>query len=161
MSKPATQFGSFFRTINLDNGDKRVVFTDDIPEWLKDACGEAMHHCISDWAYVECEAVCDAFDAGDFGTTEEERYDAISSFADLRVDVYTQEVFKWAMLHCLTDIYSEAQERASELGDPEKPGTIEEQIKRIQYCAIESIAQTILAAIAEHTADADLDADEN
>lgn len=156
MSKPATKFGSFFQTITLADGSGRVTFTDEIPEWLKDACREAMRNDMTDWLYETCESICDAFDRGDLTTD----CDSLNEFADNNVEVYTKALFQWATDHCLTNTFAEATERANDLGAAAE-ATIEDRLKTVQYCAIDAMAQTLLNAIDENTKDADLDAEVN
>lgn len=139
---------SYFRTIAADNGETRVTFTDDCPEWLHDACGEAMHHCISDWAYEACAVVASAIDEGQFNG----RYydDAIHEWADSYVDVYTRDLAQWYADHCLTDIFAYAEEQESECGADRALDSINDRLMRIQYHACSHLCSTIVEAWREN-----------
>jgi hypothetical protein len=92
----------------------------------------------SDWIYEEARAACEALDAGEL-----EYDDDVHAHADGRVDIYTRELFAWSAAMCGTSTWSAAEDEAEELGIR---GGTEERLRVIQFCAIRSIAVTILAA---------------
>ena len=134
-----------FETKTRDSGGGTfVTLRDDAPEWLQDAIREAHQGTMpNDWIYAECEAAWDAY------TDQEARPDE-HEHADGRVDVYTKALYQWAADMCLTDLYSEAEQSAAELG-PE--GDMSQRLTSLQYCAIEMIAATIWDAIEANAAD--------
>lgn len=142
-----TQFGKFFERKTRDNGENFVTLSDDAPEWMLAACRDAMQGDMSDWLWVECEA---AFDAIDDGSLDE---DSTGEYADGRVDVYTRHRFQWAAEHCLGSTFGEAEERAKELGDEIGDEGTAGWLGRVQYCAIEYIAQSILQAVEQNGED--------
>jgi hypothetical protein len=150
----STSFGGYFVTGTRDSGATFVSLKEDRPEWLHEAVREAHFGDLpNDWIYAECEAVCDVFDAGDFGETEEDEHDRIHEIVDGRVDIYTKDVFQWAADFCLSTTYSNAEEAAKDMGVDLKAG-MEKTIQTIQYCAIEAITRIILDACKAATAEA-------
>lgn len=134
------KIGSFFEKKTRDDGSVFVTLADNRPDWLYDAVYDAHQGdppC--DWIYAECEAAADAID--DESLTDE---DDLHEHADSRVDIYTKELFRWQADMCLTSTYSYAEERASELGTETKD--MVKAVMALQYCAIETIANTILQA---------------
>jgi hypothetical protein len=160
MTTNTTSFGGYFVTGTRDRtavliGATFVSLKEERPEWLHEAVREAHFGDLpNDWIYSTCEAVCDAFDAGDFGTDEDEEHDAVHSFADSQVDVYTKDVFQWAADFCLSTTYSNAEEAAKDMGSDLAQG-LEKAIQSIQFCAIEAITRIILDACKAATAEAD------
>jgi hypothetical protein len=121
------------------NGEAYCHLADDAPQWLKDAVHEAHQTDLpNDWIYNECRAACDAID--DERLQDE---DGMHGHCDGRVDVYTKVLYRWAADMCLSDTWACAEENAEEMGDE---GTMVDRLMRIQLCAIESIASTILHA---------------
>lgn len=150
----AIKLGSFFVTKAREGAevsDKTFVsLKDDAPKWLHEAIRAAHNGDLpNDWIYAECEAACDAIDAGDLGTDPETDGDALHGYADGRVEIYTGKVFQWLADMWSSSTYSEAEERAKELGD-RGGASIEEIVKATQYCAIEAIASAMLAAAREN-----------
>lgn len=122
---------------NIDS--KRVTLSDDRPDWLYDAVQEAHAGSFpNDWVYSVCKSVCEAIDDGCL--TDE---DSVHEYADSEVDIYTKDLYQWAADMCLTDVYANAESEASDMGLPEET---EKRIGVLQYCAIASIARTILSA---------------
>jgi hypothetical protein len=135
--------GKYFVTRTRDNGDKFVTLTDDAPEWLADAVREAHQGDLpDDWIYTECRAACDAIDDGSIASEDD-----IHAHADSRVEIYTAKLARWYADMCLSSTYSEAECRAEEIG----PGDgVNDRLMRIQYCAIEYIAETIFRAFEDN-----------
>ncbi len=130
-----------FEMKTRDNGTTYTVIKDDAPEWVRETvmtCHQGAYP--NDWVYETCAAV---FAGVAYGAIETE--DDISMFADSHVDVYTVGLYHWAADMCLTNVFAEAEEEATELCTIGV--SIEVRIKAIQYCAIRTIAQTCLAAI--------------
>lgn len=133
-----SNLASYFKRETRTNDETFYTLKDDAPEWLRAAVQEAHDDRLpDDWVYAECYASCCAIDDGSL--TE----DDLHGHVDGQVDIYTQKVFQWAADFCLSSLWAHAEERAEDLGDG---GTLVERIQRIQYCAIESICQTILSA---------------
>ena len=133
--------GSPFETKTRDSGGGTfVTLRDDAPEWLQDTIREAHFGAFpNDWIYAECEAAFDAYqDQGERPDTHEH--------ADGRVDVYTKDLYHWAEDMCLTDLFSEAEERATEFGPPNNSSVLG-VLRVVQYCAIEMIAAVMFDAI--------------
>ena len=134
-----TMRSSPFETKTRDAGERFVTLTDDAPEWLQEAVRLAHHDTMPhDWVYAECEAAYDAYQDQEGRPDDHEHTDG-------RVDVYTKELYAWAADMCLTDLYSEAESRANELGT--KCEDTSQRLASIQYCAIELIATVIFDAI--------------
>lgn len=130
-----------FERETRDNGDRFVTLKDDAPDWLREAVYDAHKGSLpDDWVFETCYHACLAIDDGML--TEEETH----GFCEGEVDIYTRPLFQWAADCCLSPLWSEAEERAEELGEG---GAIVGQLQRIQYCAIEQIASIILAAHAQ------------
>lgn len=144
MSK--TAISAYFETKKRDSGDEFVTLRDNRPEWLQSAVYEAHTDAgPNDWVYEECRAACSRFDEGDFSDDE------IHAYADERVDVYTQARFEWAAKFCLTGLYASAEEESAEL--VAKDASIEDRLGAIQYCAIASIARTMIEACRENVSE--------
>lgn len=125
-----------------DNGETFTKLSDDAPEWLKDAVQEAHAGTFpNDWIYAECASAYEAIKDG--AITDE---DSIHEYADGQVDVYTKDLYQWGADMCLTDLYSQAEDEANDLGDDEV-GETEKRFAMIQYCAIAFIARTMLEAV--------------
>lgn len=143
----SAQVSDWFESANYPEGRSGyagwecfVRLKDDAPEWLRDAVREAHQGTLpNDWIFFQCRAACEAIDEmlpvdGDW----------LHDYVDGEVDIYTKERFVWAAHFCLTDTFSEAEERATELfGDEDDTAA---RLGVIQYCAIEFIAQTMLDA---------------
>jgi hypothetical protein len=142
------KLGSFFVTGKRDNGEMFVSLKDERPEWLHEAVHAAHGSDLpNDWIYAECRAACDAIDDGSL-TLAEDSDDGLHEHADSRVDIYTRELYQWAADMCLSDAYANAESEAADiLGD--ESDTIK-RLGAIQYCAIRSIAATILDAAREN-----------
>ena len=138
------QISQFFQRKTRDSGETFYTTTDDRLEWLHDA----IHACHqsdlpNDWIYETCYAVACAIDDGSLATGDDES-DAVHQFADNQVDAYTRNLMQWVADMCLTDVYASSEARASDFGEPSSDMT--KQAGVIQYCAIEQIAETMLAA---------------
>lgn len=147
----------FFESATRDSGATYVRMVDDAPEWLTDAVRAAhLGDLPNDWIYEQCRDVCDAIDEGSISDS-----DSVSVWADGRADIYTHDLYAFAkdMFHTYT--FSNGEELARDVGGDNDRGSISEQIGRVQYFAIETIAQAILSAFEEHSADDDDDDDEN
>lgn len=132
---------SYFVRDTRDNGDTFTKLVDDAPEWLVEAVREAHDDTLpNDWVYETCANACAEIDDGRLTD------DTVGEFADGEVDSYTQSLFRWAAEFCLSDLYSEAEERAEEFGG-DASQSVCDRLGVIQYCAIERIATTILAAV--------------
>jgi hypothetical protein len=150
------KLGDYFETKTRESGEAFVTLKDGSPEWLLDAICEAHNGTFpSDWAYVECKAAFDAIDDG----ADLSDADTLAEHADGRVDVYTKALFAWAAEHCLTSLYSDAEEEAKDLVGED--ATTEDRFKAIQYCAIQRIAATMAEACKEHGEDEDEDEDDD
>jgi len=143
--KTAIKLGSFFKRGKRDNGESFVTLTDDRPQWLYDAVHEAHGKDLpNDWIYAECEAACDAIDDGSIDVEARYYQDAISEHTDGRVDIYTRDLYQWSADMCHSYTWSYAEEEAKDLGSADVD--TEKRIAMIQYCAIQSIVDTIVEA---------------
>ncbi len=125
----------FFETRKRDTGEEFTTLLDDAPDWLKAAVRDAHNGALpNDWVFEECKA---AFDAG----TDP---DELDDYVDGRVEVYTRPLFQWAADMCLTNMFAEAQEEASEFG--RSSDDMEKRLQAIQYCAIRYIATVMVQA---------------
>ncbi len=134
------KLSDFFVRNTRDDGSKFVSLADNRPDWLYDAVYEAHQGdppC--DWIYAECEAAACAIDDGALSDEDD-----LHEHADSQVDIYTKQLFSWQADMCLTSTYSYAEERASELGTD--TSDMIKAVQTLQYCAIETIANTILQA---------------
>lgn len=137
-----TTLSKFFETRTRDNGESFVTLVDDAPEWLEDAIREAHQSDLpNDWIYEECRAVCEAVDCDELSP------ESVHEHADSRVDIDTSSLFQWAADMCGSSAFSEAEERAVELGAQQAGKPLWERLGVIQFCAIAFIAETMLAAI--------------
>ncbi len=133
-----------------DNGETFTKLSDDAPEWLKDAVQEAHHGTFpNDWIYQECRAAYEAYHE-DYGPHASHWSDYETEYADGRVDPYTRDLMQWAADMCLTDLYSEAEEEAKDLGSDPVSGDISERIAVFQFCAIRLVASVIFQACEEN-----------
>lgn len=66
--------------------------------------------------------------------------------------MYTKALYQWQADMCHTDTYAYAEERLEDMGSASAKG--EQRVAALEYCAIEYIAETILAAWQEHVIDA-------
>jgi hypothetical protein len=136
-----TDFSKHFVSDKRDNGETFTTLKDDRPEWLQDAVREAHQTDLpNDWIYGECKAAVEAFDEGSL--TDE---DSIHEYADGRVDIYTKDVYQWAADMCLSSTFSYAEEEAEGMGVDLKGGVVK-LLQTVQYCAISTIARTMLEA---------------
>jgi hypothetical protein len=138
------KLASYFERKERASGEKFYTLVDSRPDWLYDA----VHECHSsdlpnDWIYTECQAACEAIDAGDL---DGDRYgdDSVHDYADDRVDVYTRALYQWAGNMCHTYVYANAEAAAGDSGTEKR--SIEDRFKEIQYYAIVTITGTILDA---------------
>ena len=143
----AVSLGSFFESRTRDSRETYYALKDGAPSWLQEAIHEAHQGDLpSDWVYETCYATCVAIDdeALDENGTHE--------FADSQVDFYTRDRFQWAAEMCHSHAYAAAEEQQREMGETDTP--IEERLGVIQFFAIETIAQIILAAHERNLEDA-------
>jgi hypothetical protein len=134
------RLSDYFETRTRDSGENFIALKDEHPKWLQEAVRDAHQGSLpNDWIYVECRAACEAIDEGDI--SEDETHD----YADGRVDVYTKDRYQWATEMCLTDLYAAAESEAEDMGYEEHEN-IAHRIAVVQYHAIRSIAETMLAA---------------
>lgn len=136
------KLGRFFESATRDSGATCVRMVDDAPEWLTDAVRAAhLGDFPNDWIYEQCRNVCDAIDDGAISDS-----DSVSQWADGAADIYTSDLFAFAkdMFHTYT--FSNGEELARDVGGDSDRVSISEQIGRVQYFAIEAIAQSILSA---------------
>lgn len=130
---------SFFTTVTRDDKSVAVILTDDRPEWLHDAIhGVHGSDLPNDWIFSECRDACSAIDDGSL--TDD---DSVHEYADGAVEIYTAKVYQWAADMCQTDLYSDAESEADDMGPTE--GT-EKRIQVVQYCALSTIARAMMAA---------------
>jgi hypothetical protein len=156
-----TKLGDWFETRHRQEkdgskGEAFVTLKDGHPKWLQEAIREAHRGLLpDDWIYGECAAVCEAVDAGDLAAPDEsgdldgDCLDALDSFVEGRVDIYTKEIFAWAHRMCLTDLFAEAEERARDGGLEEGVDTAK-RLSAIQACAIYIVAETMLQGLRGH-----------
>jgi hypothetical protein len=138
------KIGDFFQKSTRDDGSTYVTLTDNRPDWLYDAVYEAHQSDLpNDWIYSECWAAACAIDDGALSDDDD-----LHEHADSQVDIYTNAVFRWQADMCLSSTYSYAEERANELGTD--TSDMVKAVQTIQYCAIETIASTILQAWRNH-----------
>ena len=129
--------------------DSFVRLKDDAPAWLKAAVYKAHQGTLpNDWIYLQCQAACEAIEERDEVALEDA--DWFYEHVEGEVDVYTKDRFQWAAYFCLSDTFSEAEERAKELT---LVNDTNERLGVIQYCAIEFITQTILDAYIDNRVD--------
>lgn len=140
-----TEFAKHFARKTRDNGEAFVTRRDDAPEWLQNAVYDAHQGTLpNDWIYAECLAAVEAFDNDELG----EDGDGVHEHADGRVDIYTRDLYQWAADMCLTDTWASAESDAEDTGPTD---TTENRIGRIQYCAIQHIAEVMRTACLEAT----------
>lgn len=131
----------FVKKIRASETGSRYFWTlrDNAPEWLHNAIRDAHQTDLpNDWIYGMCQLACEAIDDGSL--TE----DTLSEFADSMVDIYTADRFHWAAEMCLSSTFGYAEEQAKEIGG--ESNDISDMLGKIQYFAIEYIAQVILNA---------------
>jgi hypothetical protein len=145
-----TKLGDYFKKLDRKPegcASRAVTLADNRPEWLHDAIREAhVSDLPNDWIYEECQAACDAIDAGDLKDD-----DAIHEYADGRVDIYTRARFDWAAQFCLSDTYADAESEDNDCGGDDSD--VAERFGRIQYFAIARIARILLDASLAQTDD--------
>lgn len=150
----AMKYAEFFEKKVRGNGEgvgeAFVTLKEDAPGWFRDAVYEAHGGMFpNDWVYAECFAACEAIDDGVFtpGPDIEDDMEGFDGYVDSRVDIYTKDRFQWAADMCLTDLFAEAEERATELCSDATP--LADRLGAVQYAAIERVAHAMLDAICE------------
>jgi hypothetical protein len=139
---------SNFETRTRASGQSYYTLKEGAPEWLHAAIRDAHQGDLpNDWIWATCLAACEAIDEK---LLSEE--DDAHEFADGQVEIYTKALYQWAADMVGTSTYSEAEAQEREMGA--RSDTIEERFRAIQYFAIETIAQIILAACERNMEDA-------
>lgn len=144
------KYAGFFEKKGRENGEAFVTLKEDAPGWLRDAVYEAHGGMFpNDWVYAECFGVCEAIDDGALTVSPEidDDMEDLHGYVDLRVDIYTKDRFQWAANMCLTDLFAEAEERATELCTDAMP--MADRLGAVQYAAIERVATAMLEAVRE------------
>ncbi|HYX21402.1 MAG TPA: hypothetical protein VFA98_11215 [Thermoanaerobaculia bacterium] len=151
----AVKYAGFFERKVRGNGEGAgetfVTLKDDAPGWLRDAVYEAHRGALpNDWIYAQCLGACEAIDDGVFtpGPDIEDDLEGFDGYVDSSVDVYTKDRFQWATDMCHTDLFAEAEERATELCTDAMP--MVDRLGAVQFAAIEIIAQAMLDAICDY-----------
>lgn len=144
------KLGLFFTN---DNDRKVWSLTDERPEWLYDAVHAAHSNgsdLPNDWIYSVVRDVCRAIDDDELSADLADSDDdgRLHEWVDGQVDIYTKALYQWQADMCQTSLYSEAEERLSDMGSEGTTG--EKRVAALQYNAIESIAQTVLSAANEN-----------
>ena len=133
-----SKLAGYFVTKERDNGEAFVTLADNRPQWLYDSVYSAHNGSMPcDWVYATCKDVAYAIDSGDLKDSDD-----CATFADGNVDIYTKDLYQWGAHHCLQDFYTAAESDAKD--NCMLTGTIEEQLRAIQYIAIRYIADIML-----------------
>jgi hypothetical protein len=136
-----TKLASYFEQRTRENGESHYCSGESMPGWLNEAIRDAHNGMMPhDWVYEIAQAVCRSYD------DKELTSDEIGEFANDNVDVYTGQLAAWYGNFCNSNIFAYAEDSANGCSGGERQ-SIEEQLRAIQYFAIEYIAGTIFAAI--------------
>lgn len=149
----AVKYAGFFEKKGRENGEAFVTLQEGAPDWLIGAVREAHDGALpNDWVYAECFAVCEAIDDGALTVSPEidDDMEDFHGYVDARVDIYIKDRFRWALDMCLTELFANAEERATELCSEAMP--MADRLGAVQYAAIERIAEAMLEAVREFLA---------
>jgi hypothetical protein len=146
----AMKYAAHFEKRGRENGEAFITLKEDAPGWLRDAVYEAHDGALpNDWVYAECFAACEAIDEGSITVSPEidDDMEDVHGYVDARVDIYTKDRFRWAADMCLTELFANAEERATELCSDAMP--MADRLGAVQYAAIERITEAMLEAVRE------------
>lgn len=135
---------------NVPTVNRFWSYDDAAPQWLKDAVRECHQNSFpSDWIFSECAAVW-SYILENKDSSEEDLRDLMHEHADSNVEPYTKDLFSWCAVFCCSKLYSNAEERAEELCAFNSHTTVVDLLRVIQFCALSTIAETMLVAFLEH-----------
>lgn len=143
INQKAEYYLSFFKSINLENGDSRIVYKDydNTPEELQDAIKEAHEDILpNDWIFTTFADLLQKVTEYDCESIEQlEDYRA--EIVDNQVDIYTHDLTKWLhdnqALSYLEDAYD---------GFAKEDGAWQ-LLAKAQYLAIDEVMRNVITLL--------------